>query len=489
MQKSTHPLVPLRTGGPGHSPGGLGYLQQLADILIAQGVFYLSATIKLGGEFPDTYLTLAGVMALSMMAVYQWSGVYHALRLSSLWLEARGLFKAWVYMTLALFALGFATKTGHLYSREALFWWVVFGFLGQFLFHGLFRVLLRRLRRRGYNVKRTLLVGSGAGARQFLNTLERNPWLGHQILGYVCDQEWKDDEPAEGAPGKDSPEKAPEPRHLGGLGRLREVIENNRVEMVYITFPMEQSRLLEKTVNSLVPLPVSVHWVPDITSLHILGHSVREIEGQPVFSISDVPIYGLQRLGKWLLDKLFSLTVLILLSPLLLLIALAIKLSSPGPVLFRQARTGLNGKPFNVFKFRTMVLHAESSGQVTQARREDPRLTSIGGFLRSTSLDELPQFFNVLLGHMSIVGPRPHALEHDDYYQRQIGNYMLRHRIKPGITGWAQVSGYRGETEQLEKMASRVKHDLYYINNWTLGFDIVIILMTAWVVLTGRNAY
>jgi putative colanic acid biosynthesis UDP-glucose lipid carrier transferase len=182
------------------------------------------------------------------------------------------------------------------------------------------------------------------------------------------------------------------------------------------------------------------------------------------------------------------LTALILLAPLFLVLAVLIKLSSPGPVFFKQPRHGLNGRPFNVYKFRSMKLHKEE-GVVTQATKGDPRVTRIGEFIRRTSLDELPQFFNVLLGDMSVVGPRPHALQHNEMYKDLLDVYMVRHRVKPGITGWAQVNGYRGETDTVEKMAKRVQFDLYYIRNWSLWMDVKIVIWTAFKGWTGKNAY
>jgi putative colanic acid biosynthesis UDP-glucose lipid carrier transferase len=193
-------------------------------------------------------------------------------------------------------------------------------------------------------------------------------------------------------------------------------------------------------------------------------------------------------MAKDLFDKIFSVVALIMLLPLFLVIAISIKLSSPGPVLFRQPRLGLNGKAFNVYKFRSMKLHQEH-GTVTQATQGDPRITPIGRFLRRTSLDELPQFINVLMGDMSVVGPRPHALQHNEMYMEKLEMYMLRHRVKPGITGWAQIHGYRGETDTVDKMAKRVQFDLHYIQNWSFSMDIKIIVWTAFKGWTGNNAY
>jgi putative colanic acid biosynthesis UDP-glucose lipid carrier transferase len=198
---------------------------------------------------------------------------------------------------------------------------------------------------------------------------------------------------------------------------------------------------------------------------------------------------GFNRYIKAFEDRVLAFFILILISPLLAVIAIGVKLTSPGPVLFKQLRHGWDGKPIKVYKFRTMVLHAEENGRVTQARKNDDRITPFGAFLRRTSLDELPQFFNVLQGRMSIVGPRPHAIAHNDEYKDQIDEYMLRHKVKPGITGWAQVNGWRGETDTLEKMQKRIEYDLYYIDHWSLWFDIKIIVLTLFKGFVGNNAY
>jgi len=234
---------------------------------------------------------------------------------------------------------------------------------------------------------------------------------------------------------------------------------------------------------------VNLRFMPDTRSLSLYNHSLVDILGIPTINLAAAPVTELEMWPKRVFDSLFAVAVLLLLTPVLLAIAIAVKCSSPGPVLFRQRRKGVDGHQFEIFKFRTMRVHKEAPGQLTQAGRHDKRITRVGAFLRRTSLDELPQFFNVLLGQMSVVGPRPHALEHDDLYKNLVDGYMYRYRIKPGITGWAQVNGYRGETTRVEKMEARVKFDLFYIQNWSFWFDIKIVLITMLKGFTGSNAY
>ena len=234
---------------------------------------------------------------------------------------------------------------------------------------------------------------------------------------------------------------------------------------------------------------LDIRWFPDTSAMGILSNKTVEFLGLPVVELNRPPSEGIVGVSKEIFDRLFALIVLLLLLPLMLSLALLIKLSSPGPVLFRQPRLGLNGRRFDVYKFRSMKLHSEDANQVTQATRNDPRITTIGQFIRRTSLDELPQFINVLKGEMSVVGPRPHALQHNDLYKDKLTLYMLRHRVKPGITGWAQIHGCRGETDSDEKMERRVAFDLHYIRHWSFWMDLKIISWTAFKGWTDNNAY
>ena len=233
----------------------------------------------------------------------------------------------------------------------------------------------------------------------------------------------------------------------------------------------------------------NIRLVPDMFALRLINHGVSEVVGIPMLDLSASPITGEVRLIKALQDRMLGALILLLISPVMLAIALAIKLTSRGPVLYQQLRHGWNGEEIWVYKFRSMVVHAEQHGQVTQAQKNDTRITPLGAFLRRTSLDELPQFINVLQGRMSIVGPRPHAMAHNKHYQELVPGYALRHKVKPGITGWAQVNGFRGETDTLDKMEKRVEYDLYYIENVSLGLDLKIIVATVFKGFIHKNAY
>ena len=240
--------------------------------------------------------------------------------------------------------------------------------------------------------------------------------------------------------------------------------------------------------KSILEKHVSIHWIPDIFSLRLVNHSVREISGIPVITLSETPLIGTRLLLKSIEDVVLSCFILLAISPILLGIAIAIKLDSSGPVFFRQNRTGWGGKVFKIWKFRSMHVHQVESGKLKQAEKNDSRITRVGAFIRKTSLDELPQIFNVLAGNMSLVGPRPHAVQHDEEYSQRIFDYFARHNIKPGITGLAQVRGLRGETKEIDQMIQRIESDIEYINNWSVWLDVSIILRTVFS-MSGKSAY
>jgi putative colanic acid biosynthesis UDP-glucose lipid carrier transferase len=271
--------------------------------------------------------------------------------------------------------------------------------------------------------------------------------------------------------------------------QISDAITRHGISEVWITLPFTEMARWHQLQPLLCQMLVDLRWVPDTDTMSVLSHRNRDVLGIPMIDLNHPASMGLRGLAKALFDRSFALAVLMFLLPLFVVLGVAIKCSSPGPVFFRQSRLGLNGKRFDVYKFRSMKPHQESVGQLTQATRDDPRVTPIGRFMRRTSLDELPQFLNVLKGEMSVVGPRPHALVHNDLYKDKLMMYMQRHRVKPGITGWAQINGCRGETDTQEKMARRIALDLHYIRHWSFRMDLKIILWTAFKGWTDTNAY
>lgn len=276
---------------------------------------------------------------------------------------------------------------------------------------------------------------------------------------------------------------------LHNTAQITDAITRLAVSEIWVALPFSDLSRWHQLQPLLCQLFVDLRWVPDTDTMTILSHRCRDFLGIPMVDLNHPASTGLRGLGKALFDRGFALCVLILLLPLFAVLSLAIKYSSSGPVFFKQPRLGLNGQRFEVYKFRSMKLHQEGEGKLTQATRDDPRVTPVGRFMRRTSLDELPQFLNVLKGDMSVVGPRPHALIHNDLYKDKLVMYMQRHRVKPGITGWAQINGCRGETDTEEKMARRIALDLNYIRNWSFLMDLKIILWTAFKGWTDTNAY
>jgi putative colanic acid biosynthesis UDP-glucose lipid carrier transferase len=386
------------------------------------------------------------------------------------------LASAWaVVLLIGLFFSFLIHHVGSL-SRLWLFYWYGTGIVSLIFSRSIVYSILSYMRRKGLNSKRVIIVGYGPIGQEMHRRANEQSWFGYDVMAVY--------------PGSETP-----PQHLStaveridSLKGVRDFVARNHIHEIWITLPMSASAELQSLQYLLRNALVDIRWVPDTMSMQILSHKMIHFLGLPAVELNQPVSGGVHGIAKDLFDKLFALTALILLTPLFIMLAILIKFSSQGPVFFKQPRLGLNGKPFNVYKFRSMKVH-EEHGTVTQATQEDPRITKIGRFIRRTSLDELPQFINVLRGDMSVVGPRPHALQHNEMYKDKLEMYMLRHRVKPGITGWAQIHGYRGETDTVDKMAKRVEFDLHYIQNWTLWMDIKIIMWTAFKGWTGSNAY
>jgi putative colanic acid biosynthesis UDP-glucose lipid carrier transferase len=274
---------------------------------------------------------------------------------------------------------------------------------------------------------------------------------------------------------------------LGKLADIAEYTKQNNINIIYLSLPMVSQPRIIKLLDELRDTTASIYILPDIFLTDLIQGRMGQIDGIPVMAICESPFTGVDSLIKRLTDIIFSLIILILLSPLLLIISIGVKLSSPGRIIFKQRRYGLDGNEINVYKFRSMTVY-DDNDKVVQATKEDSRITRLGAFLRKTSLDELPQFINVLQGKMSIVGPRPHAVVHNEMYRKLIKGYMIRHKVKPGVTGWAQVNGLRGETDTLDKMQARIEHDIDYLRYWSPRLDIYIIFKTLWVITKGQDS-
>ena len=385
------------------------------------------------------------------------------------------LYWTWVGLVGLLLFVGYLTRYSDYFSRRVLLLWFVTTPILLYVFHKLAMFVARQFLPQLVHRRTAVLVFANDSARTLARNLQKS--AAYELVGFFEDRDMdRIGGPIDGM------------AYLGKARNVAQYVRDHNIEVVFIVLPDDGARRALSLIDELGDTTASVYYVPDFLIINLFEAQVREVEGVTVLEVAETPFYGADGMLKQLFDFVFSLSVIVFLSPLLLLVALAVKLSSPGPVIFKQRRYGLNGKRFEVYKFRSMhVGHKDSD--IKQATRGDARITAVGRFIRRTSIDELPQFFNVLKGDMSVVGPRPHTVAHNEYYRKAVKRYMVRHKVKPGLTGWAQVHGLRGETAQVEQMEDRIRHDLEYIKNWSPMLDIRIIVMTVIMVLRDKNAY
>jgi putative colanic acid biosynthesis UDP-glucose lipid carrier transferase len=381
----------------------------------------------------------------------------------------------WTPIVLLLALLGWASHTLDAFDPRMLLAWVLATPAALFATHRIVpRVLPRLLAVEGL-YKTAVIAGANELGRRLAEGL-RDPMMGVRVAGYFDDR------------GAGRPHGASAEENLGLLSGLADYARSHRVDVIYIALPMASQPRILSLLEALRDTTASIYFVPDIFVSDLIQARVDSVAGLPVVAVCDTPFRGLSGLAKNVSDFVLAFLILVLISPLLVAIAIGVKLSSPGPILFKQRRYGLDGRKIVVYKFRSMTV-AEDGDVVRQATRNDARVTKFGAFLRASSLDELPQFINVLQGRMSVVGPRPHAVAHNELYRKLIRGYMIRHKVKPGITGLAQVNGFRGETDTVEKMKMRVHYDLEYLRSWSLLLDLQIVLKTVFVVMKKSNAY
>ncbi len=445
-------------------------------------VLVLSGWVAMGlaidtWTFHRAYTIAIVVGSLASFSVYPFLSVYRAWRGATKMEEVRTLFFAWTSLFACLALLSVLTKTSADYSRIWFGTWYMIGLVGLVVSRLLLRSLLAYIRENGLNTRRIVIVGASQLGQRVATTLKQERWTGLQLEGFFTDVKdvslaaYLDDTPI-----------------LGKLAECPDYVRNNGVDQVWIALSLAKEAEMKQLFEKMDDIPVEIRFVPDIFGFQLLNHSMSEIAGMPVINLSASPMDGIHRILKAIEDRVLAAVILGLISPLLIAITIAIRSTSPGPAIFKQRRYGINGEEIKVYKFRSMNVQ-DNGAVVQQAQKNDVRITPLGAFLRRTSLDELPQFFNVLQGRMSIVGPRPHAVAHNEEYKGLIGGYMKRHLVKPGITGWAQINGWRGETDTLDKMEKRVEYDLYYIENWSLWFDLKIIFLTVFKGFVHRNAY
>ena len=411
-------------------------------------------------------------MLAELFGVYRkWNGIAFTREIFT-------LLMSWATTLVLLKALGLFTVYSTELSTPALSIWLFVTPVFALAVRVLYRWYSRMMIEKGYNVRSFAIVGCNDLGIQLARNVKKTPSLGLKLLGYY------DDRPEERTSAlPDDVEK-----QLGKIEDLIVAAKAGEVQVVFITLPMRAEARIRSVIQELADTTASVYIVPDLFVFQLLNSRWSDIEGVPVVSVFENPLFGVDGMVKRVLDLGIATAALTVAAIPMAIIALAVKLTSKGPILFKQKRYGLDGREIDVWKFRSMKV-CENGAKVTQAKKNDSRLTPIGGFLRKSSLDELPQIFNVLAGKMSLVGPRPHANAHNEFYRTQIDGYMLRHKVKPGMTGLAQVNGCRGETETLDKMEKRVFFDHQYIREWSIWLDLKIIMKTFLVVFSRQNAY
>ncbi|MBS1212933.1 MAG: UDP-glucose lipid carrier transferase [Proteobacteria bacterium] len=444
------------------------------SLIIYLSLWGLAEYLRDVWQLKYAWAAIAGVLLYQFFAEY--NEVYYSWRGSPFIREALRIMTSWVMGAASLLVGLFFMHTADDFSRLTLGAWLIAAPTIIIVLHGARRQFLKLARSLGHNTRSVAIVGANELGARLYKAFEEMPWLGYVVKGFYDDRD-----SLAGRVNRDL-------SVVNNFAGLYEHARKGKIDIVYITLPMKAEDRIKEVLRKFADTTVSVYVVPDFFVFDLLHARWSVIQGIPVVSVYDSPFRSLDSLLKRAEDLLLACIILPLLALPMAGIAIGVRLSSPGPVFFKQRRYGIKGEEIAVWKFRTMTV-CEDGDTVTQATRNDPRTTPFGAFLRRTSLDELPQFFNVLQGTMSVVGPRPHAVSHNEYYRSRIHGYMLRHKVLPGITGWAQVHGHRGETDTLEKMEQRVRYDLEYIRHWTPLLDLKIILKTIFLVVKGKNAF
>jgi len=469
--------------------------QRVVDaLLIAFG--HLLASLVYPDSFGSRELLAVVLAVLVFNFVAEANNLYRPWRGAPFRAELAKVALVWAMVIPTLLFIAFLLKLSATYSRAITILWFLVTPVLLAGYRLVLRHLLRDLRRRGYNTRTVAILGGTETGASLARRILGSPWSGFRIIGWYDDQscEARRDLRALGAGGYRTAAglASPMPEELGDpSGEADDLIAHARqglVDVVYIALPMRAEDRIKELVRELADTTASVYLCADFFIFDLMQAQWSNVNGVPVVSVFESPFHGVEGWLKRAEDIVLGSLALLLASIPMAVVAIGVKLSSPGPVFFRQRRYGLNGDEILVWKFRSMRVQ-EDGAKVVQAQKRDPRITPFGAFIRRTSLDELPQLFNVLAGSMSLVGPRPHAVAHNEQYRRLIHGYMLRHKVKPGITGWAQVNGWRGETDTLEKMQKRIEHDLHYIENWDLFLDIKILWLTVFGSKTRTNAY
>jgi len=441
--------------------------------LASFGLRFHAPIVQVTKGFPEfsTYATLTPLIVILWGLMLDTHGVYKPQRLLSDKSELVLLIKGHGAALLCLIALTYVFSE-YRYSRGVMIYFGVLGALALVVDRICLRVAFRILRRRGLRTRNVLLVGEGRSVELLIGRMRRYPELGLQLRG-ILTASVSDVRQVGGVP------------VIGDVGMIADILVRGDINQVLIALPRQDWPALDGILGRIQDHPVDIQIVPDLHEYVTIGCQVEDFDGIPIIALNESPLRGYRALAKRFTDVVFSLLALAVFSPVLAIVAIAVKLTSAGPVLYAQERMGLDGRTFRMYKFRSMRTDAESATGAVWARQGDDRRTPIGAFLRATSLDELPQLFNVLVGHMSLVGPRPERPVFVTKFRDEVTHYMQRHKVKAGITGWAQVNGWRGNTSLQE----RILCDLHYIRNWTYFLDIKILFLTLYKGFINKNAY
>ena len=456
------------------SVGIVALLQAATPPAIVGGCLYVVARLY-GVAFIDSYFYLTVLAAVLAIVMLRSVSMAENVLIKDVPL-AVGVIWRWIVLLGLLLVIGYATKFSGEFSRRVVLTWMLI--TPALLISGALalRELMRALLVGPGSARKVVFAGCNEGSMSLSERIEKHSELSMSVVGFFDDR---------------GPDRLALPSHVKLLGKLPEVaayVRSHTIDVIFIALPLRHIRRVMDLMDELRDTTASIYYVPDVFVFDLIQARTGEIMGIPVVSLCETPFYGVRGVAKRLTDIVISSLILVVLSPLLVLVACAVKYSSPGPVIFTQRRYGLDGHQIQVYKFRSMTV-TEDSEHVPQATRNDPRLTPVGRWLRRYSLDELPQLINVLQGRMSLVGPRPHAVAHNEQYRKLIKGYMLRHKVLPGITGLAQVNGCRGETSRLEDMEARVNYDLEYLRNWSPMLDVKILILTALRLLGDERAY
>lgn len=418
----------------------------------------------------DRFLPLLPLVVIAHLIIFYRVRLYRPRRAHTILSETRDIVKAFFVAVVAVVLIDYALPASNKISRQFIATYAVVGTTCFTLFRGTVRICLRMARRRGWNRRRAAIIGAGRSAQHLLHALRRNKWTGIEVLYFVDEREADRVGELRGVPVR------------GPLAALPHILEQHPVDSVFVALPAGLVHRTDELLTALQSSMADVRIVPELNPVYAMRPDVSRLDGIPILSLRQTPLYGWNAVSKRAFDLVVGTICLLIAAAPMLVIALLIKLTSRGPILYRQRRMGLDGRQFDMLKFRTMPVGAEAGGPVW-SQREDARRTRFGALLRRTSLDELPNLFNVLSGEMSLVGPRPERPEFIEQFKHEIPRYMLRHKMKAGMTGYAQVRGYRGDSS----LKKRIQHDVHYIRNWSLGLDLRIMLQTLFGVWFSRH--